>query len=142
MKKLITFEQVTPHLHKWARHFCNKHFDYWELINSVWVYGKVRFLPQSKIKYVSARVKYDMIDYMRRVSGYRRKSFFHNESDLSSVENDNDFWNTLRVEDDNNIEQKDFVGFLICHSSLSRKEKLIMKLIYQENYTQEEVGRV
>lgn len=153
MKKLtITFEQVSPHFHKWAKHFCNKYFDYWELINSAWCYGKVRFLPQSKIRYASARIKYDMIDYMRDVSLFRRKKIrlskgktfphINNFTDLTSPrEGGNGFETTLTAKNVD-IEQKDFMGFFVNHPSLSRTEKLIMKLMYLSGCNQTEVSKV
>lgn len=137
----LTFEQVESNFHKWAKRFCNKYFEYWELINEVWLNGGVRFLPQSKIKCASKCIKYDMIDYMRNVSGGRRKSHFHNESDLRSKDDDGVLWNVIEVKGED-IERKNFIEFFTNHPSLSRIEKLIMKLTYLDGFSQPEVGKV
>ena len=153
----LTFEQVEPAFHKWARYFCNKYpkkFDYWELINSAWAYGTTRLLPQSKIKFASARVKYDMIDYMRKVSRQRVMRYnlargnslpcFYNFSDTTSksnVEGGADFETTLEAQSID-VEGKDLVRFLTGHSSLSRTENLIMRLMYIEGFGQKAAGKV
>lgn len=150
----LTFEQIEPTFHKWAKILSNKDFEYWELINSAWAYGKVRFLPQSRIKYASLRIRYDMIDYMRSVTHNRKRQrrvkkgetfpFIHKFSDItirSPAEDGSAFETTLRakVED---IEQKDLIKYLTSHPSLSRREKLIMKLRYIQGYTLAEIGKV
>jgi len=152
----LTFEQIEPHFHKWARFFCNRSFDYWELINSAWLYGKVRFLPQSEIKYASYRIKCDMIDYMRTTlrTRYRQWAakkgkyypYINNFSDMffkdsGSISHPIRFEDTLEAKDID-IEQKDLIRFLTNHSSLTRQEKLIMKLMYIEGYCQREAGEV
>lgn len=137
----LNFEQIKPQFHKWAKFFCNKNFEYWELINSAWLYGKVRFLPQSKIKLASKRIKYDMMDYMRDISLSRRIAirlskgktfpFINNFSEMTpQIEGGDGFETTLKVKDDVNSEQKDLMNFLTNHPSLSRTEKLIMKSMY------------
>lgn len=153
MKKLnLTFEQVLPHFHKWASYFSNKYFEHWELINSAWCYGKVRFLPQSKIKLASARIKYDMIDYMRRISKERNRKYVEKRGNsypkiiLFSILNgknptDTPFIDTISAKlDDNGIEQRDLFQHLL--KGLSQREKLIVKLIYLLGYTQKETGKV
>jgi RNA polymerase sigma factor (sigma-70 family) len=65
-EETLRFEQVEDSFHKWAGRLSGRKFEHWELINSAWLYGKVRFLRQSQIKFASMRIKYDMIDYMRR----------------------------------------------------------------------------
>lgn len=150
----LRFEQIEPHFHKWAGNLCNKYFDYWELINSAWLYGRVRFLPQSKIEYASYRIKCDMIDYMRKTSLSRRRQlrlsrgktfpFINNFSDISSrlPIKDGDPFEAILKARNVDIEQKDLIHFLTNHSSLSKREKLIMKLMYIDGYNQREVGRV
>ena len=137
----LTFEQLESHFHKWAWIFQNHMFEHWELINSAWLYGKVRFLPQSKIRFASYRIKCDMIDYMRFTLKSRRRKkreikgkhfpYINNFSDVPWESNE---WlsHPLRFEDileakNIDIEQKDLIHFLTNHPSLSRQEKLIMK---------------
>ena len=154
----LTFEQIELSFHKWAHFFENKYFEHWELINSAWLDGKVRFLPQSKIKYASYRIKCDMKDYMRRISLSRRKQVrlskgktfpsMINFSDLASIPYlENDGAHPLKFEDilrtkNIDIGSNDFVHFVTNHSSLSRQEKLIMILMYIEGFTQREAGEV
>lgn len=137
----LTFEQVEPAFHKWANYFSNNYFAKWELINSTWLYGTVRFLPQSKIKLASKVIKCDMIDYMRAISGIRRKSCFHNETDLRpKIEGRNEFLNTIKLAGED-IERKDLVRYLTSHPSFSRIEKLAMSLLYIEDLSQEDTAR-
>lgn len=152
----LTFEQIEPAFHKWARFFCNRRFEYWELINSAWLYGKVRFLPQSEIKYASHRIRYDMIDYMRDISRTRHRRrrevkgkhfpYMNNFSDMCWKDNKGES-HPLRFEDilkakNIDIEQKNLIRFLTNYPSLTRQEKLIMKLMYIEGYGQREAGEV
>ena len=149
----LTFEQVRPHLHKWARVFSNNYFEEWELISEAWLEGGVRFLPKSKIKLASKRIQYDMIDYMRKTTRNRTRlrrlrkggefPYFHNFSYITStspVEDGEDFEASL-VDESTDIRSKDLVRFLTSHSSLSRMEKLIMKLTYIESLSRKDVGR-
>lgn len=149
----LTFEQVEPALHKWAKILSNNRFEEWELINSAWLDGKVRFLPQSKIKYASRRIRYDMVDYIRKESSSRVKQrmlnrglmvpSFYNFSYttfMSPKEDGCAFETTLEAENID-IGQKDVVRYLTSHPSLSRVEKLIMKLTYIENLSQEDIGK-
>lgn len=144
----LTFEQVESHLHKWGKVLSNNRFEEWELINSAWLYGKIRFLPQSKIKFASLRIRYDMLDYIRRVSKSRERQLalkkgrafpvFYNFSDtipISPVEDGEAFETTLEAKNIG-IEQKDLIHYLTSHPSFSRLEKLIMKLMYIEGFSQ------
>ena len=159
--KTIKFEQVEPAFHKWAGIFENNQFEHWELINSAWLEGKVRFLPHSKIKFASARIKYDMIDYMRRRDGCRRrksretigKKYKHlpymiNFSDVKSfyrseIGSENSSFESLQENPQMDIlEQKELVDFIINSIFMTRTEKLIMKLYYIDGLLQEEIGKV
>lgn len=151
----LTFEQVLPHMHKWAAYFRNRRFDHWELINSAWLHGRVRFLPQSKIKFASMRIKGDMIDYMRKETKHRKRklkqkngqpfakirnftSIFGDEEDVAGL-----FSHALSTKNNQfNIEQKDFVEFVTNTFFMTREEKLIVKLYYLEGFTQEMVAKV
>lgn len=84
---MLTYEQIQPTLHKWARHYSNNRFDYWELINQVWAMGNVQQLEH--IKFASDRIKYDIIDYIRSETGCRRcKKNQVNEIPLSQLISD------------------------------------------------------
>jgi len=156
-EETITFEQVEPHFHKWANFFyclfCGR-FEIWELINSTWAYGKVRFLPQSKIGFASKRIRMDMLDYIRNETKYRRQqnrlrrgkklpkviSFSALEKYLTSHRCSfvDTYYST--VPDVEDLEKKDLVQYLINHPSLSSREQLIMRLIYVNGYNQREVA--
>lgn len=156
----LTFEQVELTFHKWAHIFQNNRFEHWELINSAWLEGRVRFLPQSKIKYASYRIKCDMKDYIRRVLKTRVKQrmkvrgkhfpYMNNFSDVYYKNSIRDtfctrhikFEDVLKVKDGVDIEQKDLINFLTSHCSLTRQEKLIMKLMYIDGYCMKETGKV
>lgn len=90
---MLTFEQVQPALHKWARYFSNDLFDHWELVSEVWLMGNVQKLPHLRL--ASNRIKFDMIDYMRSACSYRNKKradvagrFYPKTFSLSSVKTD------------------------------------------------------
>lgn len=153
----VTFEEVEPAFRKWAKYFCwkyPKHFEFWELINSAWADGTVRFLPQPKIAYASARIRWDMIDYMRKVSRQRLrrnrlakgKSFlmFYNFSDTTpkSPVEDGDGFETTLIAETVDVEKKDLVHYLTGHPSFSRAEKLFMRLMYIEGFAQADAGSV
>ena len=152
----LTFEQVENHFHKWAHIFQNNMFEHWELINSAWLEGKVRFLPQSKIKFASYRIRCDMIDYMRFTLKSRRRKkrerrgkhfpYINNFSDMYKNNGCNTI-HPIKFEDmlkakNIDIERKDLIHFLTNHSSLTMREKLIMKLMYIGGYCQREAGEV
>ena len=151
----LTFEQVESHLHKWAYILENNRFEHWELINSAWAYGKVRFLPQSKIKFASWRIRQDMIDYMRKELKYRRwqtaqksgRAFPHiyNFTDIMGRNEEESNESLVIVDKDDfmeEFEQKDLIDFVINSIFMTRLEKLIMKLYYVDEFTNEETGKV
>jgi len=159
--KTITFEQVEPALHKWAGILENNRFEHWELINSAWLYGKVRLLPSSKIKYASARIRYDMIDYMRnelksrrrrqretRGIKYKHLPYMNNFSDMECFF---DNGKRMNMDDDafeinceklKGLEEKDFFDYIINSMYMTKIEKIIIKLCYLEDFTQKEIGKV
>ena len=160
--KTLTFEQVESAFHKWAGILSNNRFEYWELINAAWLMDRgVRSLPQSKIKFASARIKYDMIAYMRKELKSRRrkqretvgKRFKHlpymiNFSDMGEVNQKSSdgeyspFDSLLESPQIDNCEQKDFMNYIMNCISMTRTEKLIMKLCYMEGYTQKEIAKI
>jgi len=151
----IQFEQVEAAFHKWAQIYCNKQFDYWELINSAWLEGGVRRMPQSKIKYAPARIRWDMIDYMRgilkyrmyerRQTGKRWKHFpfmnFISDITFSSQVEDGDGFETTLIAKNDDLEQKDLINYLVNHPSLSNEEQLLMKSMYLDGCTQADVSK-
>ena len=151
----LKFEQVESHLHKWARFFENSRFEHWELINSAWLYGKVRLLPQSKIRFASKRIKHDMMDYMRKETKYRiwqraQKSgraiphiwSFTNIMGRNEEESNEPLAIVAKNDFMEEFEQKDLIDFIINSIFMTRLEKLIMKLYYVERFTNEETGKV
>ena len=162
--KTLTFEQVKPVMHKWASIFQNNQFEKWELINEAWLNGKVRFLPQSKIKLASNRIRCDMIDYMRVQSGGRRRKqretkgilykhlpYMINFSEIEHHRNKHisksfkDFY--FSTADKKSIwqtdyEQRDFFDYILNSIYMTRIEKLIMKLYYIDCYSMKEVGNI
>ncbi len=160
----ITFEQVEKSFHKWAGIFSNQfsRFEKWELINSAWLYGSIRLLPQAKIKYASARIKFDMIDYMRKETQYRRRKqreatgvlynhlpYMFNFSYLDSIAanrevGENPFYieDVLSYKGVVEIERRDLVDFIMNSIYMTRTEKLIMVLYYKESLSMKVVGKV
>ena len=67
---MLTYPQVALALHKWAFKYQSNDFEYWELINAVWAKGDVQKLEHEQ--FISGRVKWDMIDYMRSIHDFRR----------------------------------------------------------------------
>jgi RNA polymerase sigma factor (sigma-70 family) len=149
MEKLLTFEQVAPHLHKWAKILSRNRFDPWELINSAWAYGEVRLLPQSKIRLASNLIKCDMIDYIRtktrhRMKLYHKKRGNHypkilNFSEMTR-EGGRPFEDTIAATRED-IEQKDLIEFIINRPDFTRKERFVLKLIYMDGLTQDDASR-
>ncbi len=155
MEPKITFSQVEPTLHKWGYHFSSVFegaFEPWELINAAWADGKVRFLPQSKLKWASHRIRWDMIDYIRIESKSRCRvrwdksgrpwPFFYHISSLEDTDIEHRPFIETYAAPSEDLEQKDLISFLVNHPALSGRERLLMKLHYVEGYTLREVGRI
>lgn len=147
-EQTVTFKEIKPAMLKWAYYFCNNRFDVWELINSAWADGKVRFLPKSKIKFASKRIAWDMQEYMRRRDKlmFRRRAAKSQGYELRYLDNfsdigpeDEDFANLMPAKEPD-ADAKDVVEFLTSHSSLSRIERLIAKLYYIDDLSSREVG--
>lgn len=146
----VTFEEIKPAMLKWAKFFCNNRFDIWELINSAWADGTVRFLPKSKIKLASKRIAWDMQEYMRHRDKlmFRRRAAKSQGYELKYINNfseigpkDEGFVNLMPTED-SDIDTKDIVDFLTNHPSLSMREKLILKLYFIDDFSNREAGEV
>ncbi len=148
-EQTVTFEEIKLAMLKWAYYFANRRFDPWELINSAWLYGKVRFLPKSKIKLASKRIKWDMIEYMRLRDGLKSRRFAESQgrhipdtNNLSDIgPEDEDFTSYLPAKNPD-IDAKDTLDFITNHPSLSRTEKLILKLYYIQGFYQQEIAKI
>ncbi len=134
---MLTYEQLTPVLHKWAARFQNNRFCYWELISEVWLRGHVQKLAD--IRFASDRVRWDMIDYMRLQSNMRVRRraeaagrHFPSEIRCSSLvfDEDSDIYNFIGATFDTNpADTKDFFDSLL--RGFDRTCKLIIILRYQ-----------
>ncbi len=145
---MLTYEQVKPALYKWARHFSGRKFEFWELVNEVWVMGQVQQLPH--IKLASGRVKYDMIDYMRQETHSRMYKYHQSRGNdyakfttfgvLLNKPDGEEF--ELRTQEDifNIVDDKDYFEWLI--TGLSHREKLTITLRFQCGYTFAEIGEI
>ena len=161
--KTLTFEQVESAMYKWAGIFQNNQFEYWELINEAWLNGKVRFLPQSKIKFASNRIKCDMIHYMRKQSGCRKRKqretkgikykslpYMINFSDIGYYTNKHlskskDVYFEIESKkslQQTDYEQRDFFDYIVNSIYMTRTEKLIMKLYYLGCYSMKKIGKI
>jgi RNA polymerase sigma factor (sigma-70 family) len=70
-KNEALYKKLAPALIKWGRYFhrINKFFEVDELINAVWEMGNIQEIP---IELASGRIRWDMIDYMRKITSCRR----------------------------------------------------------------------
>lgn len=147
---MLVFEQLESALHKWAHCFQCNNFEYWELINAVWAKGNVQKLKH--IALASARIKYDMIDYMRDVTSQKTKvrgrvpgRFYPDTFSLSSIVNEGDSKNQqlqdiLKAKKDHcKFDTKDLFDTLL--KGLSRTSKLIIFLRYECDLTLEEIAK-
>jgi RNA polymerase sigma factor (sigma-70 family) len=145
---MLTFEQVEPALHKWARHYRNNLFEHWELINEVWAMGNVQKLTH--INLASRRIKWDMIDYMRKMTNSRtvgrRKAQgkfcakTHNIDALHDENKDEAVPSFLGVQEQAEFDTDDYFEWLA--KGFSRREKLIITLKYQCGYNLAEIAKV
>lgn len=152
--KNLTFKDCEAAMYKWAWSFKNKRFEFWELINAAWLESGVRNLPKSKIKFASGRIRYGMIDYMRKETKYRMwhkakaegKPFpkMHNFSDIQvKLGDDRSLLDLLKNShaDVADIEGKDFVNYIINNSGLTRDEKLVIKMYFIAGLLQKDIAK-
>lgn len=59
----LTFEQLKPSLFKWATHYHNNRFDFWELISEAWLSKGVQQITNPR--FVPQVVRWAMINYMK-----------------------------------------------------------------------------
>lgn len=147
-ERTVTFEEIKPAMHKWGSYFCNNRFDKWELINAAWADGAVRFLPESKVRWASARIMWDMQQYMRKRDRLRSRRLTAKSKgcDVVYVNNFTDIgpedigFTNLMPAEELDVGAEDVVEFLTSHSSLSMIERLIAKLYYIDGLSSREVG--
>lgn len=150
--EMLTFEQLKPALYKWAALYQNHRFDFWELVSVVWLHGEVRRLKDIRLASVCARR--DMIDYMRTECGHRVRQrwekwgkHFPAEIPITTC-SDPDADHTvleqipLKTDSAKKLEQADIVNFLIDNFGHTRREKLILRLRFREDFTQREIAKV
>ncbi len=146
----LTYEQVEPHLYKWARHFAyisSGRFQTEELVAEVWLMGKVQNVKN--IKFASRRAKHDIIDYMRTQNGrkgYQEYEFKRSTTSLQTAmgdqEDDQQLEQLVASRADagfNRIDTKDLFDRL-CRG-MCRQETLILKLRFIEDMRQTEIGK-
>lgn len=132
------WKDVEKLMHFWAGKFQDKRFEHWELINAVWLRGRVQKVDKDNI---SITIKRDMIDYMRRVSKQRMTKngkFYRHEYTFTDRDQklkayppktfDNCDWQTREYF--NNLTK----GF-------NREERLIIILRYIAGLSMAEIGK-
>lgn len=141
----LKFKQVESSFHKWAHFFSNYQFEHWELINAVWAKGFVQKLKH--IKFASARIKYDMIDYIREQTNSRPKKRLEEKglfvpSSISihnTINNDTELIELLRDHQTfDEFESGDLFNW--ATTGLQPKHKLFIKLKYIEDLLDREIG--
>lgn len=143
---MLTFKELEIVLHKWAHYFSNREFEHWELINAVWLKGDVQKLKS--IKLASARVRFDMIDYMRSKNNYRVKrrydaagKFFPQVIPISTSDDKVNVLDTFESRQDySKVETDDLFDKLLI--GLLPVEKLIIHLRYKCDFTLKEIAKV
>ena len=120
------YEIAKRHLFRWASYYMTRYpgrFEFWELVNAVWCdrsfQNTNRYDP-----YLSNRIRWSMMDYIRDKDGLRKQSsphmHTHSNRDLTllraTVNNGSDHVETL-----------DLVCFLLNHSGLSNRESHVIR---------------
>ena len=138
----LTYSELLPFLKKWARIFSNEKYEKYELINGVWLRGKVQRVDS--IKKASFKVKCEMLDYIRLEEGSRKhiRKFFR--TNTLGVKEEFDL---LRVaeqinEEERLIDNRDELAFLIKEAQLDFQEQYLLKLFYWENKTLNQIGSI
>lgn len=143
---MLTFEQLKLSLHKWAHHFENEKYEHWELINAVWEMGRVQKLH---INLASMRIKFDMIEYMRKEENFKRRKkdeangvFVPKTASLNFlIAEDVEFIETIEgYRDTYKFHTEDYFDWII--KGFDRREKLVIKLYFIGGFTLAEIGKV
>lgn len=148
----FSFEELCPALYKWAHYFENRSdgkYEFWELINSVWLRGEIQHLQN--IKYVSKKVYHNMVDYIRECEsrrGYAKHIALGNMRSLeypikSSKSADEVFLRDVILDRENILNKicaKDVWNLVFNNGLLSERKKAILRLMFEEDLTMREVG--
>ena len=145
----LTYEQLAPHLYKWAGHFARKslgRFQADELVAEVWLMGKAQKLKS--IKFASTRAKHDMIDYIRQQVGRKNQTCKKYEFRLKTqslqthLDDEYELQETIPSKSDpgfEHIDTKDLFKKLCM--GLCRQEALILKLRFLDDMKMIEIGK-
>jgi len=146
----FTYKQAEPFLHKWANHFvrCSEGtFEKWELIAEAWI--RLQKQKVENIKFLSFRIKANMIDYIRTIHGRKCHKFkqglpsqkwqlmqkysakFYPIQDYDYIEERTPF---------DVAEQEDFRRFVLVTGPLSARDKMVVHLRFFCDYTLEEIS--
>lgn len=128
---MITYESLAPILHSQAYKLAsNSHGRYiaHELIAECLLKGKCQQLPDIKIAY--KRIRYDMIDYMRKVSGERRCKH------LTFITLDIKIFNPQCVD---HVDLKDEIRYIF--QNLSERDVNICRML-RSGYTKSEICEI
>lgn len=121
------------HLEYWGDHFSTiyKIFEKDELISEAWVRG----ISQIKNpKYLSNRIKFNMIDYIRYSTKNRNKNRVVEKTNFFNHEKDGSFafekpFNDKKTEE---IDNKDLLKFLLLNVEIKERSREIIRLYYLE----------
>jgi len=131
----VAFSDCLPALFKWGRFYASNRHDVFELVSAVWLKGNVQKLDD--IKRVSLKVKREMMDYLRKEDGPRRKC------NSTFVEHFVSYEEGLVHSNDAQYEHVDVVD-LVCHlmkeSDLSLREQDVLELVFWKSMTVPEVA--
>jgi len=148
---MFNFEELKPYLYKWAIHFFKFYkdrFEINELINEVWVKGNAQ--KMSTLQLAGNRIKYDMLDYIRRENGRKRivkgefkkrpifltniRSYLDTDKETSFFDKQNIYFKGF-VE----LENKEEIDHLL--NFLSIYEQQFIYYYYYKNMTIAEIGK-
>lgn len=160
MEVRYKFEQVEKHLYKQAhkiRKIFQNRYELDELVNEVWVRGKIQKL--NDIRFVAKRAYFDMVDYVRSIEGrhtmrgenYRapKKGFIkksltnqHDRFKMSYPDMEQDFFNSLPYEGRTDTEvmiDKEQAEYIL--SCLPKREAEVLRKYYFEEKNLKEIGK-
>lgn len=144
---MIPYENISARLHKCAHRYQCNFFEHWELVNEAWI----AVHQMSNIKLVMLAIPYRMIDYMRRETQYRFRRN-HNKGGGKRI-GFISLYHPVGIEgmtikdvienpkcyngDTDNI---DTINWLMCHSGLSMRDRLILDMRFHKGMTCKEIG--
>jgi len=136
-----TFKQLRKALYKWAAYFCKKYrgrFELDELVNAVWVRGKVQKVP--KIEMASSKIRWEMLSYiaselkLRKVNSINFFTNFDSLYDNVQHHEDDELAKLYSQLDDgfDQVDAKDFVDVDFVWPYLTTEQQKIIKLRYYD----------